>query len=291
MGENSHHSTHLPDIQKTVDERNVAIAKVGVSNIRIPVSVLEKTGGIQSTLGTVAMYVELDATTKGTHMSRFTELLNKHTGANHTFSSSHLLPLVEDMLNVLNTNHAYLEIELEFFRDVYTPVSNIKGVAPYKAKLSVEAYVDPTQNPDVAPVLYKVFTGVEVTGKTCCPCSKEISDYDPVIDKGRGAHAQRGHVEILVENNPYKMIWFEDLVDAANKAVSQAAFPILKRADERAVTIGAYSNPKFVEDVIRDCTTQVRSMKEAGVLQFWVRVSNDESIHFHNATAELHEIL
>jgi GTP cyclohydrolase I len=297
MGIHSALSAHLPDIQTTPDTREIFIEEVGVSDIRIPVSVLEKPNhlegitqsSIQRTVGTVSMHVSLNQEVKGTHMSRFTELLNKHTANQKTFSSSDLLPLAEEMLTVLETQHSRIRVEMDFFRDVEAPASKIRGVAPYHAILEVHAYQVPLEHAsqldledDSRRVEFQVFTEVEIIGQTCCPCSKEISDFDHETGKGRGAHSQHGHVHIRVENDPSTIIWFEDLIDLANRALSCPSYPILKRVDEKAATIGAYENPCFVEDVLRNCAVQLQDLPGTYHYQVWVK--NDEVIHFHTAT-------
>jgi len=291
MGKNSPASAHLPDIQKTKDTRNVPLKKVGVSGIKIPILTYEKsrTKGSrfarqQHTIGVVDMHVFLPAERKGTHMSRFTELLNEHTASQKTFSMEDLIPLAEEMLDFLDTDQAFLRVQMDYFLEVFSPETKIRGVAPYKAELQIQAMRSASAN---RPNDVRIWTGVEVTGQTCCPCSKEISDYDPISQMGKGAHSQHGHVNIMVENEASAIIWFEDLIEIANRSVSHAAYPILKRVDERHATIGAYTNPKFVEDVLRDATIQLRDLD--GVLWFRVKVENDEVIHFHKATGEVEE--
>ena len=282
MGAHSHLSTHLPDIQTTADTRKVFIREVGVSNIKIPLLIYEKpihpaASKIQRTVGEVSMHVSLSMEKKGVHMSRFTELLNSHTGNQKTFSMDDLIPLAVEMLVSQEAEHAALAVSMDFFREVLAPETKIPGVAPCRASLRVEA----------TKTKVRIWTGVVVTGQTCCPCSKEISDFDPAIGKGRGAHSQHGHVDILVENDPASIIWFEDLIEIANHSVSAPAHPILKRVDERHATISAYENPKFVEDVLRDAAVQLRDLP--GIYSFRVQVTNDEVIHFHTATGKIEE--
>ena len=212
MGRHSHLSKHLPDIQTTKDTRKVAIQKVGVSGIRIPIQIFEKPtrrAGLQldkqqRTIGTVSMQVFLPQEKKGTHMSRFTELLNRHTENQKTFSASDLIPLTVEMLTELETTESFLSVELDYFREVLSPKSKIRGVAPYIGRLMVRA----AQATGAAMPTVEVWTGIEMVGQTCCPCSKEISDYSHRSKKGRGAHSQHGHVDILVKNDPAHIIWF-----------------------------------------------------------------------------------
>ena len=288
MGKYSKYSKHLPDIQEVKDTRNVEIDHVGVSGIKLPILLLEKEDGlaprkIQRTVGTIGMYVHVPAERKGTHMSRFTELLNRHTENQKTFSNRDLIPLAIEMLDYLDTDSSNIRINMDYFMYVKSPVTLIRGVAPYEAYLEVSAERQEGTNGKKGKPTVKVVTGVTVVGQTCCPCSKEISDFDKKTKKGRGAHSQHGTIRIAVRNDPRKIIWFEDLIDIGNRSLSAPAFPILKRVDERAATIMAYENPCFVEDVVRNAVTALRKLD--GVLHYTVTVQNDEVIHFHKAEA------
>ncbi|MCH7493657.1 GTP cyclohydrolase I FolE2 [bacterium] len=275
-------SAHLPDVQTNIDGRGVPIQKVGVSGIRLPLQLLEKGGGVQRTVGDIAMHVSLGAKWRGTHMSRFTELLNTFTqNPDHTIASKNLAPLAEQMLDVLETDSAFVEVEMDFFRSVLAPESKIPGVAPYRAH--VEVWADRANG----AVSLGGKTGVLVTGQTCCPCSKEISDYNPETGLGRGAHSQHGEVRILVWNDPRDIIWYEDLIDIAEASVSAPSYPILKRVDERHTTIQAYENPCFVEDVLRNAAVRLRQLPH--ITRFEVEVTNHEVIHFHKATGNICE--
>lgn len=275
-------SAHLPDVQTSADGRGVDIQKVGVSGIRLPVQLREKAGGIQRTVGDIAMHVSLGAQWRGTHMSRFTELLNTFTqNPDHTIASQDLAPLAERMLTVLETDSAFVEVDMDFFRNVLAPESKLPGVAPYRAH--VEVWADRTNGSTTLGCK----TGVLVTGQTCCPCSKEISDYDETTGLGRGAHSQHGDVRILVWNDPLRMVWYEDLIDVAEASVSAPAYPILKRIDERHATIQAYENPCFVEDVLRNAAVRLRDLPQ--ISRFEVEVVNHEVIHFHKANGTICE--
>lgn len=275
-------SSHLPDIQVSRDRRGVDIHKVGVSDIRLPVQLREKGGGVQRTVGDVGMFVSLSAKWRGTHMSRFTELLNDYTqNPDHTIASVDLAPLAERMLDVLETDSAYVEVEMDFFRDVVAPESGLSGVAPYRAYVEVKA--DRTDGESVL----RGRTGVKVTGQTLCPCSKEISDYDEETGLGRGAHSQHGDVRITVWNDPGTIVWYEDLIDIAEDSLSAPAYPILKRIDERHATIQAYENPCFVEDVLRNAALRLRELPS--ITRFEVEVVNHEVIHFHKAAGVIRE--
>ncbi|MBC8514646.1 GTP cyclohydrolase I FolE2 [bacterium] len=276
-------SDHLPDVQEWSDSRGIDIEKVGVSEIRIPLQLREKGGGIQRSVGEVALSVALPGKWKGTHMSRFTQLLNTFTqNPDHTFASGEMVALASMMLEKLGAQRAFVEVSVDFFMNVEAPETGLVGVAPYVGLIEVEVVRE-----DEGDCHTRVFTGVEVQGQTCCPCSREISDFDPKTGKGRGAHSQHGDVHILVEAKAGEMIWFEDLIEIAISSLSAPSYPILKRIDERAATIQAYDNPCFVEDVVRNAALQLRSFP--GISWFEVEVLNHEVIHFHKAFARIQE--
>lgn len=285
----------LPDIQRTADKRDVMIDRVGVTGIRFPVRL--RRGSMMlpedSELGppwpeglevieTVAdfeMSVGLEPTVKGTHMSRFTEALNRHVDQVGTFSGHDLQVLAQELGDKLQSRRVYVRMVADYFIQQAAPSTKRVGTAPLKGILEV----------NIVDGEVHTRTGIEVHGKTCCPCSREISDFDHATQRGKGAHAQRSTVQIMVSHPRRQLIWFEHLVHVAWNAFSSPVFPVLKRPDERLVTMAAYGNPKFVEDVIRDIAVQLRVMP--GVLNFKVRVQNAESIHYHDAFAEVTEVV
>jgi GTP cyclohydrolase I len=278
----------LPDIQKTEDTRRVAIEHVGVTGVRMPLVVLTRPSPVREllsvplqTVGSFELSVSLPEHVKGTHMSRFTEVLNEHISAVGVFSAQHLTTIAQTLITRLDATRARLRLDLDYFVVQNAPTSGRPGTAPLRAFLEVDVVDLPCQGGRVTDLL----VGVEIDGKTCCPCSREISDYDHETGKGRGAHAQRSKVTIRVRPAEGKMVWFEDLVDVAWKSFSSPIYPVLKRPDERTVTVGAYTNPKFVEDVIRDVVVGLRSLPT--VKEYSVRVQNAESIHYHDAFAEV----
>jgi GTP cyclohydrolase I len=281
----------LPDIQRTKDTRNVAIRRVGVTGIRLPIQVRrpgehpDLAPSHMDTVGEfeVAAYVPADV--KGTHMSRFTEVLNAHVDGGGVFSISDLKNVAVELLERMESKRVFIQLRLEYFMEQPSPATNKPGVAPLIGLLQVEA----SRKDDGRDILVSLNcrTGIEILGKTCCPCSREISGYDHSTGTGKGAHAQRGRITVMTEHDNQTIVWFEQLAHAAWKAFSQPVYPVLKRPDEAHVTMGAYANPKFVEDVIRDMAVQLRSMPE--VSGFKLRVQNAESIHYHDAYAELTE--
>lgn len=283
-------SLSLPDIQRTRDTRRVHIARVGVTGIKLPIRVkrapIEFTDLVQTldTVGTFELSCSLPHYVKGTHMSRFTEVLNAHIDSGGVFSIGDLQAVALELGNRLESCNVNLKLSVDYFIIQNAPVSGRPGMAPVKGTLEVSVH-----RPAVgqAPYLIETKTGVVVEGKTCCPCSREISDYDHASGRGKGAHAQRSTVTIVADHQADAVVWFEQLIIAAQRSFSSPIYPVLKRPDERAVTVGAYENPKFVEDVIRDVAVELRKIDD--IEAFTVRVQNAESIHYHDAFAEIHE--
>lgn len=286
--------SQLPDIQRTVDTREVPIHRVGVTGIKLPIQVRrapsehndDPTLEYLDTVGTFELACSLPATVKGTHMSRFTEVLNDHVGAGGVFSIEDLQEVAETLTLKLDAQKVFLRLVVDYFINQPAPQTSRPGVAPLKGILQVEVDIGPRDGVSRQPVI-TTHTGVIIQGKTCCPCSKEISDFDATTGRGKGAHAQRSTISMLARHSPTTTLWFEELVHAAWRSFSSPIYPVLKRPDERAVTMKAYENPKFVEDVVRDVALQLREMPK--VKHFSVRVQNEESIHYHDAYAELEE--
>lgn len=250
------------DIQKQRDYRNIPIDKVGIKELRYPIKVLDKHNGLQSTVARINMYVDLPHQAKGTHMSRFVEML-------HTFRSlvslESLIYILEDMKLTLEAQSSHIEITFPYFVEKKSPVTGSRGLMDYTCSIMGSSPA-PDKNRDL---MLKV--GVPIT--SVCPCSKEISKF--------GAHNQRG--EVLVSTRFKKFIWIEDIIDLVENAASCDVFSVLKREDEKHVTEHAYQNPKFVEDVVRDVAKVL--MKDENITWFSVSAENFESIHNHSAYA------
>ncbi len=249
----------LPDVQSEKDARNIYIDKVGVSDIIYPIVVLDKTNSYQNTVGKINMYVDLPKDFRGTHMSRFVEVLNAHMGK---MTIQNMEIILDDMKSKLNAEVSHLEVEFDYFVMRQAPVSKISSYTPYRAKFISKK--DKT---------FDFILEVIVPVHTLCPCSKEISD--------RGAHNQRAKADISVRMN--KIVWIEDLIDVAENSASAPLFTLLKREDEKYVTESAYDNPKFVEDIVRDISLKLE--KDERITWYNIRVTSYESIHPHNAYA------
>jgi len=252
---------HIPDTQGARDERRLAIQRVGIKDVRYPLTLAIG----KATLGTVAQWdldVALPAERKGTHMSRFVEWLDALEGA---LDSATLRTQLRVMLDKLNATEGRIEARFPFFLRKRAPVSGVESLLEYQGRWIAETRDQATS----------IWAEVNVPVKSLCPCSKEISDY--------GAHNQRSHVTIRVEL--LQDIGWSDLVRFAEDAASSEIWPLLKRADEKWVTERAYENPKFVEDLVRDIALRLNADSRVG--RYSVEVENFESIHAHSAYASI----
>jgi GTP cyclohydrolase I len=250
----------MHDKQNERDHRELRIDKVGVRGLRFPVQIRDKARVLQNTIATIGMYVDLPKEFKGTHMSRFIEVLNAHGNMVHV---ENITDILHAMQKKLNADTAHLEMEFPFFLMKKAPVTGMEGMMDYTARFDATA-----TNGDIDFVLTVV---VGVT--TLCPCSKAISEF--------GAHNQRGSVTVQVRSR--RAIWIEDLIAMVEKAASSELYSLLKRQDEKAVTERAYENPVFVEDLVRNVVLRLNAHPD--VTWYKVEAENFESIHNHNAYA------
>ena len=249
----------MPDTQKSRDTRNIPINKVGVKDIRYPIVVMDKSKVQQHTVARINMYVDLPHHFKGTHMSRFIEILNQYRGE---ITIRNLGQILEDMKDRLEATSAHIELEFPYFVEKEAPVSKAAGLMEYQCRLlgSLGKKKD-------------FVLGVTVPVTSLCPCSREVSS--------RGAHNQRSAVRVDLRMN--KFIWIEDLIAWIETCGSAPVYSLLKREDEKAVTEQAFDNPRFVEDIVRGVTEKLRQMPE--ISWFRVECENFESIHKHSAYA------
>jgi len=256
----------LADIQKTKDRRGVAIDKVGVCDLSFPITVLDRENQRQQTAATISMSVSLPHHFKGTHMSRFLEVLCRHQGE---VTMRTLPTILHELKEKLESQAAHIEVDFTYFLTRKAPVSGSAAPMDYRCTFIGES------NGKADDFLLRV----KVPVTTLCPCSKEISDY--------GAHNQRGTITLLVrpqrKNGLWELIWIEDLIALAEKSASAPVYPLLKRPDERHVTMQAFDNPVFVEDVVRNAARLLK--KEKRIAWFEIRAVNQESIHNHSAFA------
>ena len=260
---------HLEDVQNRSDGRRIPIDEVGVSGLRYPISVLDRQQEKQQTVASLSLAVDLPHHFKGTHMSRFIEVLNEHRGE---VTMRTLPAILHDLKERLDAESARVEVAFPYFLERTAPVSGAKALMDYECSFVGEA------NGGWGDFVL----GVRVPVTTLCPCSKAISDY--------GAHNQRGYVNMEVrshrtEEQEPELIWIEELIEVAEQSASAPVYPLLKRPDERHVTMQAHDNPVFVEDVVRNVA--VRLQDDARVSWFRVHAENQESIHNHSAFARI----
>lgn len=253
--------TPLVDIQSSQDERNIAIDKVGVKKVKYPIQVRERDNGPQHSVGTFTLTVDLPKEFKGTHMSRFLEVLAEH---NNDVSVETIPDILTKLRDRLHADTAHLEVDFTLFRGKAAPVTGKVGMMGYEVGFIAAGG---KQN--------EFWLRLVVPITTLCPCSKEISSF--------GAHNQRGYVSVKVK--PEGKLWLEDVIDMIESAGSAQLYPVLKRPDEKFVTEQAYSNPRFVEDMVREVALAFD--REDRVAAYEIEVENHESIHDHNAYAYL----
>lgn len=250
---------NLVDIQSSQDERNIAIDKVGVKKVKYPMHVRERDNGPQYTVGEFTLTVDLPKEFKGTHMSRFLEVLSEH---NHDISAATIPAILTALREKLKADTAHLEVNFTLFRAKPAPVTGKVGMMGYECGFIA-----------AGGKKNEFWLNLTVPVTTLCPCSKEISEF--------GAHNQRGYVSVKV--HPSGMLWLEDVIDMIEAAGSAQLYPVLKRPDEKFVTEQAYKNPRFVEDMVREVAGAFD--KDDRINAYEIEVENHESIHDHNAYA------
>ncbi len=250
----------IADVQSSADTRRIPIDKVGIKDIRHPVQVRDRSGGEQHTIANFNMYVNLPHDFKGTHMSRFVEILNNHE---YEIGVDSFKQMLFEMTERLEAEAGHIEMAFPYFVNKTAPVSGVPSLIDYQVTFVGEI------RSGRPCMLIKVV--VPVT--SLCPCSKEISAY--------GAHNQRSHVTVTVRTRGF--VWIEDLIDIVENEASCELYGLLKRPDEKYVTEKAYDNPKFVEDMVRDVAARLNQDERVGA--YVVESENFESIHNHSAYA------
>lgn len=250
----------IEDVQNIADKRKIAIDKVGIKDIKHPIKVSDRTTGEQHTIANFNMYVNLPHHFKGTHMSRFVEILNQHE---REITVKSFREMLGEMTERLDAESGYIEMNFPYFVNKEAPISKVRSLMDYDV-----SFVGEITGEETAMTVKVV---VPVT--SLCPCSKNISDY--------GAHNQRSHVTLTVRVDSF--VWIEDLIDLVEKQASCEIYGLLKRPDEKYVTERAYDNPKFVEDMVRDIAAKLNEDKR--ITAYIVESENFESIHNHSAYA------
>ena len=254
-------TTAIPDVQNSEDSRQIAINKVGIKSIRHPIKVRDKQAGVQHTIALFNMYVGLPHNFKGTHMSRFVEILNSH---DREISVESFEPMLREMVRKLEAETGHIEMSFPYFINKAAPVSGVQSLLDYEV-----TFIGTIS----AGGKYEFTMKVVVPVTSLCPCSKKISAY--------GAHNQRSHVTVTTVTNSY--LWIEELVQMIEEQGSCELYGLLKRPDEKYVTERAYDNPKFVEDMVRDVAGVMN--REPRIDAYVVESENFESIHNHSAYA------
>jgi len=251
----------MPDMQKSRDTRRIAIDKVGVKDISYPIVVMDKNRSFQQTVARVNMYVDLPHHFKGTHMSRFIEILDAYR---EKIALDKMETILERMKEKLGATSTHLEIEFPYFIEKKAPVSGAKGLMEYTCTFNASLGSE-----------FDFILGVKVPVTSLCPCSKELARF--------GAHNQRSVMTVQVRYR--KFIWIEDLIEIVESCGSSQVYSMLKREDEKFVTEQAYENPRFVEDMVREATLKLSAMDN--ITWFSIEAENHESIHKHSAYASI----
>ncbi len=251
------------DVQNQLDHRNIPIDKVGIKNLRYPITVKDRREGRQATVASINMYVDLPHEYKGTHMSRFVEMLHL---LRTEISLKKFSVILEQMKKHLNAASAHIEVTFPYFIEKLAPVSGSPGLMDYTCRI-----VGSSNSDDEVDLMSEV----NVPISSVCPCSKEISD--------EGAHNQRG--EVKLQTRFKKFIWLEDMIELVEQCASCDVYSVLKRVDEKEVTERGFGNPKFVEDIVRDVAARLQ--KDDNITWFSVSAENFESIHNHSAYAHI----
>lgn len=256
----------LADVQATIDTRQLPIKRVGIRRLKWPI-MWQAVHGVVHTVAEFEMTVSLSATQKGTHMSRFIEALNEMTAAAMVWNILNAKTFVLNLLNRLESEHAFFVIQFDIFLPKTAPISQTTALMNYSVTLRGQAH---NQAADL-----DIEVCVPVT--SLCPCSKKIADF--------GAHNQRSHIHICgtIQDKFNPLITLEEMINWAEESASSALYPLLKRADEKYVTEYAYNNPRFVEDLVREIA--LIAQKDGRLTNICIEAENFESIHNHSAYA------
>lgn len=250
----------MKDVQKQVDERNIYLNEVGINNLVFPIEIKDKDGKWQKSHATISLSVDLPPEQKGTHMSRFVDIIQD----NNKIDLKHIRNILEIIREKLGATKSFIELDFEYFIKKEAPVS--KKTSYLNVGVKYKAWLGDT---------FEFEMTVETPVTTLCPCSKEISEYS--------AHNQRANIAITIRSNEF--IWIEDLVEISEKSASSPIYSLLKRPDEKFVTELAYDNPRFVEDVCREVKIKLEEMNK--IKKYKILVESYESIHNHNAFAKI----
>ena len=254
---------NLPDIQQTTPEVQIALNRVGISDLKLPVIITTKESTIHPTVAVIDCYVDLDKELKGINMSRLPQVLHKFQ--DRILNSDVIKDVAENIRTISEAKVCELSYTFDYFINKLSPVNKEPGLVHYPVTFTG------IKSKDKFTFKFEV----RVTATSLCPCSKEISQY--------GAHNQKCYIDITCQRRSNAFIWLEDVIDIGERAASCEIFSVLKRPDEKWVTEEAYNNPKFVEDIAREC--YIKLIENKNIEKFKVKVVSDESIHMHSAVA------
>ncbi|MEO5343830.1 MAG: GTP cyclohydrolase FolE2 [Gammaproteobacteria bacterium SHHR-1] len=255
-------SCNIDDVQSHKDTREIAINKVGIKDIRHPIRVKDRSQGEQHTIAVFNMYVFLPHNFKGTHMSRFVEILNRRE---REISVESFKDILREMVERLESESGHIEMTFPYFVNKKAPISGVQSLLDYQVTLIGDFHQGKP----------RMSVKVVIPVTSLCPCSKSISE--------RGAHNQRSHVTLTVQARDF--VWIEELIELVEQEASCELYGLLKRPDEKYVTERAYDNPKFVEDMVRDVAGRLNA--DERILKYMVESENFESIHNHSAYAQI----
>jgi len=250
----------MEDVQGSLDTRAIPINRVGIKDISHPITVQNRDGSSSASIATFSMSVSLPHDQKGTHMSRFIQMLNE---TETVISAKHFHKMLNDMVERLEAEAGYIEMQFPYFVEKTAPISGVKSLMDYQVNL-----IGQIENGHLDSTIE-----ITIPVKSLCPCSKKISDY--------GAHNQRSHITVGI--NCSNKIWLNEIIKDVESQASAELFAILKRPDEKFITEQAFNNPKFVEDVVRDIANKFDNNDK--ILRYYVHAENFESIHNHSAFA------
>ncbi len=249
----------MKDVQKQIDERNIFLNRVGIKDFKFPMEIKNKKGEWVGTAAVISLFVGLDGSQKGTHMSRFVEIIQE----NRKMDLGHMKKMLEEIITRLEAKSSFVNIKFDYFIEKKSPITHISSLTNVEVEYEASLFEDD----------FEFKMKVISPATTLCPCSKEISDYS--------AHNQRANISIQICSK--KFVWIEDLVRIAEDSASAPVYSLLKRPDEKFVTEQAYDNPRFVEDVCREVKLRVDKMND--VTDYTIEVESLESIHNHSAYA------
>ena len=258
----------MKDVQNETSIYQISIEQVGVKEIKYPVRIQRKNTDYQHTIADIKISIELPATDRGTHMSRFIELIEKHKA---DINGKTVKEISKEITKTFDCKKAFIELTFPYFIEKRAPVSRISSIMETTC-----GYKNIINNNTIDSILI-----IKVPVTTLCPCSKEISLY--------GAHNQRAIISLEITEIDF--IWFEDLIDLVEQCASAPIYPLLKRDDEKYVTELAYNNPKFVEDLAREVFVKIKEKYKDKISKVRIEVESDESIHTHKAFAVINKTL